>query len=479
MSLKQKTLDGFFWSLVQQFGTQAISIGVTIFLARILEPKDFGLIGMLVVFMSLGNNLIDAGLTSSLIRNQDSDERDYSTVFYINLVGSILVYLIMFSFSGLISRFFEQPILQSIIKVYCLNFVISAFSGIQKTRLVKEMDFKTEMKVMVPSMIISGITGITLAVMNYGVWALVWMTLVQQFFATIQFWIYSKWRPLWLFDFSRFIYHFDYGYKITLASIINSLFSNLYLLVIGKYFSITELGFYTKADQLKQIPVNNISSTLGKVTFPMFSEIQGDDQKMKLVYKRVMQQVLFWLTPVMALGAVLAEPVFRIVLTEKWLPAVPYFQILCFIGLMYPVHSYNLNILKVKGRSDLFLKLEIIKKSLIVVGIAIALPFGIFALLWVQIVLNLIAFVINSHFSGKFIGYDLKSQVLDIIPIFFLGILSAGAAWFIKSVMVEHQAIDFLQILAAGSTGLLIYFLVAWGFKSEPLLDFKRIVLNK
>src|SRR5690606_494162 len=304
-----------------------------------------------------------------------------STVFYINLVGSILVYLLMFSFSGLISRFFDQPILQSIIKVYCVSFVISAFSGIQRTRLVKKMDFKTEMKVMIASSIISGITGITLAMLDYGVWSLVLMTLVQQFFTSLQFWIYSKRRPLWLFDFTRFKYHFDYGYKISLASVINSIFSNIYLIVIGKYFSLVELGFYSKADQLKQIPVKNISSTLGKVTFPMFSEIQGNDQKMKSVYKRVMQQVLFWLTPVMALGAVLAEPVFRILLTEKWLPAVPYFQILCFIGLMYPIHSYNLNILKVKGRSDLYLKLEIIKKSLIVVGILVALPFGIFGLL--------------------------------------------------------------------------------------------------
>lgn len=479
MSLKKRTLNGFFWSLTQQFGTQIISTTVTIILARILEPEDFGLIGMLVIFMALGNSLIDAGLTSSLIRSQDSDERDYSTVFFINLVGSIVMYMIMYACSGLISEFFNQPELQSIIKVYCLSFIITAFAAVQRTRLVKKMDFKTEMKVMLPSVLISGATGITMALLGYGVWALVWMMIVQQLFASLQFWFHSKWRPLWVFDLTRFKYHFDYGYKMTLASIINALFSNLYHLVIGKYFSITQLGFYTKADQLKQIPVKNISNTLAKVTFPMFSEIQDDDERLKVVYKKIIQQVLFWLTPVMVLAAVLAEPTFRIVLTEKWLPAVPYFQMLCFIGLMYPVHSYNLNILKVKGRSDLFLKLEIAKKSLTVIGILIALPFGIFALLWTQIILNLVSFVINSHFSGKFIDYNLWSQLKDIIPIFLMGAVSAGATWLVKDLIVDVPAVDYLQIISGTLIGLIVYFLISWGSKSEPLFDFRKIILKK
>ena len=335
------------------------------------------------------------------------------------------------------------------------------------------------MKVMLPSVLIAGATGITFALLDFGVWALVWMMIAQQLFASIQFWFHSKWRPLWVFDISRFKYHFDYGYKMTLASIINALFSNLYHLVIGKYFSIAQLGFYTKADQLKQIPVKNISNTLAKVTFPMFSEIQDDDERLKVVYKKVIQQVLFWLTPVMVLAAVLAEPTFRIVLTEKWLSAVPYFQMLCFIGLMYPVHSYNLNILKVKGRSDLFLKLEIAKKSLTVIGIVIALPFGIFALLWTQIILNLVSFVINSHFSGKFIDYNLLSQLKDIIPIFLMGTASAGAAWFVKDLIVDVPAVDYLQIVSGALIGLLVYFLISWGSKSEPLLDFRKIILKK
>jgi teichuronic acid exporter len=479
MSLKARTLNGFFWSLSQQFGIQAISTLVTIFLARILNPEDFGLIGMLMIFMALGNSLVDAGLTSSLIRTQDADQRDFSTVFYINLIGSVFAYLLMYAFSKPISVFFNQPILESIIKIYCLSFIITAFSTVQRTRLVKKLDFKTELKVVMPSVIISGVTGITLAMMGFGVWALVWMALAQHFFTSIQFWIYSGWRPSMIFDKNRFKYHFEYGYKMTLSGIINSLFSNLYLVVIGKYFSLAQLGFYAKADSLKQIPVKNISTTLSKVTFPMFSEIQGDDAKLKVVYKRVMQQVLFWLTPVMVLAAVLAEPVFRLVLTEKWVPAVPYFQLLCFIGLMYPIHSYNLNILKVKGRSDLYLRLEIIKKTLTVIGIIIALPFGIFALLWAQIFLNIVAFGINSYFSGKFIGYDLISQVKDILPIFAIGFLSGIGAFVVRDILLDFQILDVFQIFLGGILGLMVYFSVSWVFKSEALLDFRKIVLKK
>ncbi|MCS5488960.1 lipopolysaccharide biosynthesis protein [Algoriphagus limi] len=479
MSLKTRTLHGFFWSLTQQFGVQITMILVTVFLARILEPADFGLIGMLAVFMALGNSLIDAGMTSSLIRTKDADQRDYSTVFFINLAVGLLVYLAMFLSAGLISQFFNQPALESIIKVYCLTFLIYPFSAVQRTRLVKKMDFKTEMKVTIPSTIVGGIFGLVLAIQGFGVWALVGMNLAQNLLLSIQFWIYSKWRPSWVVDWERFKYHFGFGAKLTIAGVINSVFSNIYHLVIGKFFPVTQLGYYAKADSLKQIPVKNISNTLSKVTFPMFSEIQDDNEKLKIAYKRIMQQVLFWLTPVMVFSIVLAEPLFRIVLTEKWLPAVPYFQILCFIGLMFPIHSYNLNILKVKGRSDLYLKLEIIKKSLTVLGIVVALPFGIFALLWTQVILNLVAFGINSFYSGRFIGYNVWRQIRDIFPIFLVGAIAGFACWLVKDLIQNVPFLDWIKLIAGGLMGVCIYFLISWGAKTEPFVDFRTIILKR
>jgi Membrane protein involved in the export of O-antigen and teichoic acid len=479
MNLRQRTLMGFFWSLTQQFGVQISTILITIFLARILDPKDFGLIGMLAIFMALGNSLIDAGMTSSLIRTKDADERDFSTVFFLNLAVGIVVYIIMVMSSGLISEFFNQPMLKQIIKVYCLTFLIFPFSAVQRTRLVKQMDFKTEMKITIPSSILGGLLGLFLALKDFGVWALVGMALGQNLLLSIQFWLYSKWRPSWIIDWSRLRYHFGFGAKLTMAAILNSIFSNIYHLVIGKFFPIAQLGYYTKADSLKQIPVKNISSTLSKVTFPMFSEIQDNDEKLKVAYKRIMQQVLFWLTPVMVLSMVLAEPLFRIVLTDKWLPAVPYFQILCFIGLMFPIHSYNLNILKVKGRSDLYLKLEIIKKSLTVLGIVIALPFGIFALLWTQVFLNLLAFGINSFYSGRFIGYNVWRQIGDISPIFLIGAIAGFVSWLVIDLIQNDPFLDWVKLIAGGFMGVCSYFLISWGAKTEPFVDFRTIILKR
>ncbi|AMQ57588.1 lipopolysaccharide biosynthesis protein [Algoriphagus sanaruensis] len=479
MSLKKKTLVGFFWSLTQQFGVQLTSILVTIFLARILEPSDFGLIGMLAVFMALGNSLIDAGMTSSLIRTKDADQRDYSTVFFINLAVGSLVYLIMFFSSGLISDFFNQPLLEEIIKIYCITFMIVPFSAVQRTRLVKAMDFKTEMKATIPSTLLGGIVGLLLAYYGFGVWALVWMNVVQNLLLSIQFWFYTQWRPSMILDWDKFRYHFGFGAKLTLAGILNSVFSNIYHLVIGKFFSVTDLGFYSKADSLKQIPVKNISTTLSKVTFPLFAEIQEDDEKLRIAYRRVMQQVLYWLTPVMVLSTVLAEPLFRIILTEKWLPAVPYFQILCFIGLMYPIHSYNLNILKVKGRSDLYLKLEIVKKTLTVIGIFVALPFGIFALIWTQVILNLFAFGINSVYSGRFISYSVWKQLKDIAPIFGLGILAGLGGWLIISFGSNYNHLEWVKLLLGGLAGCSVYFLASWILQPQPVLDFRNLILKK
>ncbi|MBN7817590.1 lipopolysaccharide biosynthesis protein [Algoriphagus pacificus] len=479
MTLKKKTLNGLFWSFTQQFSVQGSSILVSIILARILLPSDFGLIGMLSVFIALGNSLIDSGLTSSLIRTVDADQTDFSTVFFLNLMGSLIVYTAMFFSAPLISNFFEQPLLIDIIRVYCLSFIISAFSGVQRTRMTKQMDFKTQLKIVLPSVIISGLVGIVLAYQDFGVWALVYMTLTQHLFAAFQFWFHSNWKPSWVFSMSKLKYHFEFGYKITLSGILNSVFSNIYNVAIGKYFSVAELGYYTRADSLKQIPVQNISTSLSKVTFPMFSEIQDDNERLKNIYKRLMQQVLFWLMPVMTLASILAEPLFRFLLTEKWLPAVPFFQILCFIGIMYPIHSYNLNILKVKGRSDLYLKLEIIKKSLTTIGLFAAISFGIFGLLWVQVILNILAFLINSHYSGRLIGYATLHQIKDIIPIFIIGITMAIPVFILNEYLPSNSSFDLFRVLIGGISGMILYLLISFVFKSEPLIDFRKLVLKR
>src|SRR5690606_36510613 len=272
-------------------------------------------------------------------------------------------------------------------------------------RLTKEMNFKTQTLIAIPASLAGGFTGIIMAYLGFGVWSLVWSSIVTIVVSTVQLWIYSKWKPDWTFSISKFKMHFYFGYKLTISGLLDKIFNNIFLIIIGKFFSPAQVGFFTRAETMKQLPVTNISNTLNKVAYPLFASIQDDNIQLKRVYKKLMKMVLFVVAPVLILSAVLAEPIFRFLFTEKWLPAVPYFQILCAAGILYPLHAYNLNILNVKGRSDLFLKLEVIKKIIIVLAIIFALPYGIIALLYGQVFISIIVYFINSHYSGKFIGY--------------------------------------------------------------------------
>lgn len=477
MSLQQKTVAGLFWSFLERFSSQIIQFIVGIVLARLLLPEQFGLIGMISVFIALGTALTHSGLTSSLIRTPEADDIDYSTVFFTNLIASIFIYWILFFLAPFISGFFDEPLLLNIIRIYGLVFIIGAFSAVQSTRLTSAMDFRTQMMVQIPSIIIGGITGIVLAYQGYGVWSLVYMQLVQTSLSTIQLWIRTGWSPSFIYDVERLKYHFEFGYKMALSSIINTIYDNIYHIIIGKYFSASQLGFYTRAQAMKQLPVSNISTALNRVTYPMFTSIRDDDTRLKLVYKRLMQQVLFWVAPTLVLAGVLAEPLFRFLLTEKWLPAVPYFQILCFVGIMYPLHSYNLNILKVKGRSDLYLRLEVIKKILVTIGLIIAIPFGIYGLLWMQVILNVVAFLINTHYSGTLIDYRMMDQLKDLVPIFGISVI-AGIVTFILDFQLPFGA-DISRLVIGTFIGMLTYLFLSLLFKIEALVDFRQIVFNK
>ena len=408
MSLAKKTISGFLWTFGQQVSVQFINFIETIFLARLLLPSEFGLIGMLAIFIAIGNTLIDGGLTSSLIRTENADEKDYSTVFFINLMGSIVIYFILFFTAPFIASFYKQPILTALIRVYTLTFIIRAFSSVQMTKLTKELNFKLQMTIQIPSEILGSALGIILAWSGFGVWSLVWMNVFQATIYSIQLWIRIGWRPEFLFNKELFKHHFGFGYKLTLSGLIDTIYQNLYTLIIGKFFSAAQVGYYTYSMTLRQLPIQNVSGALNKVTYPIFSSIQNDDTRLKRAYKMLMQQVIFWIAPVMILLSIIAEPLFRFLLTEKWLPAVPYFQILCWAGILYPLQAYNLNILKVKGRSDLFLRLEIIKKAYAVIGVFCVIQFGIFALLYFLLAITLVSFVVNTWYSGKLINYPIQ-----------------------------------------------------------------------
>ena len=480
MSLKQKAVSGFTWTFAQLFSVQVINFIVQIVLARILLPSEFGLIAMLSIFISIGLTLMDGGFTSSLIRTTNADQSDYSTVFFINLINSIVIYLLLFFAAPYIASFYNEPILSGIIRVYTLSFIIRAFVAVQTTKLIKEMRFKLQLMMQIPSVAIGAITGIILAYSGYGVWSLVWMNLLQSFLYSAQHWIRSGWYPSLQLNWEKVKYHFGFGYKLTLSSLLDTVFNNIYNLVIGKYFSATQLGFYNRADTIQKFPTLLIFNALDRVTYPMLSSIQNDDVKLKSAYQKVMQQVIFLIAPLMIFLGVMAKPLFSFVLTDKWLPAVPFFQLLCITGILLPLQTSNLQILKVKGRSDLYLRLEVIKKSIIAVSILCFLPLGIFGLLYSQVILSLLMFYISAHFSGRMIGYSALQQTIDVLPIILLSLIVGFFIWLSKTFVIPFTNLnDFGGIVLCAGIYAGLYIYLGHLFRLKPLKEISGILLKK
>lgn len=448
MSLKAKTISGLLWTFGQQIGVQGINFIVQIFLARILAPEAFGLIAMLYVFTAIGNSLADGGMTSSLIRTKELDNRDYSTVFFINVIVSVFVYFLLFVSSPLIAAFYNQPELSLIVKIYCLVIVIQAFNAVQTTKLTKEMNFKLQMMMQIPATIVAGVCAIFLAKLGYGVWSLVWMHLINTLLFTLQHWIFTKWKPILVIDKAKLKYHFNFGYKLTLSGLVSTIYSNVYRIIIGKFYSTSQLGYYHQANSLSMFPVNNLSKALNKVTYPLFSKLSDQPLKLLEAYKNVSKHVFWIICPIMVYLIVFAEPIFRLLLTDKWLPAVIYFQILCAAAVFYPHSLYSLNILAAKGRSDLHLKIEIYKK---IVGILLLFIlmffFGIIGVLIASSLSMFIGFIFNSFICGRLINYSITKQFLNIIPVLLFSLALGMLLNYFFSVFFSFDSILFFLIV--------------------------------
>lgn len=465
MSLKQQAFSGMIWTSIQTFGNQIISFIVSIVLARILLPSEFGLVGMISIFVAVGGAMISSGLPNSLIRATDPDHEDYSTVFVFNLAASFLIYIILFFAAPYIAQFFKQPMLVQITRVSTLSFIISAFAAIQVVRLHKFLDFKTETKASVTSTLISGAVGVFLAYSGFGVMSLVYMGITSAIINTIMLWFMSDWKPSLIFNKNKFKTHFGFGSRILLTSLIDTIFKNIYIIIIGKYFSPAQVGFYNRADSIKQLPVTTFSTIFNKVTYPLFAEIKNDDIRLKSVSKQLMKMVIFIIGPTLMVLAVLAEPMFRFLFTEKWLPAVPYFQILCINGVLFPLHSYNLNILAVKGRSDLILRLEIVKKAVLTLVLVISFQFGMYGLLVGQVIFSIVALGINSYVSGKFINYYIWEQLLDIFSIVLLTLTMGVFIYLVNHAMEQYR--DIIRLTVGGLSGIAFFIIFARLFKFE------------
>lgn len=478
MSLKKQAVAGMVWTFTQQIGTQLIGFAVSLILARLLEPGDFGVIALFGVLLGIGGVFISSGLATSLIRSQDVDHRDYSTVFFFNLGVSVAVYAVLYFTAPWVALFYKLPLLTPVIRMYSITLVIGALTTVQQTILTKQMDFKRQLYISMPSLVLGGIVGIILAYFHYGVWALVYMAIIQSAVSCLFFWFLSPWKPSLVFHRQKFIDHFSFGYKMALSGLLDIIFTNIYTIIIGKIYNPTQLGFYNRADSLKQLPVSNLAGALNKVTFPLFAKIQDDDIQLRFVYRKIMRLVIFIIAPVLTIMVVMAEPLFRFLFTDKWLPAVPYFRVLSVAGLLYPIHAYNLHILQIKGRSDLFLRLEIIKKIIMVAIIAGSLYFGMMGLVWGQVVFSFAALFINMHYTGKFLKYNAWDQFNDLLPAIFISILTGFVIF-----VVDHYGInplaDWIRIFIGSAIGTGLYLGMAWLLKRDELTEIKTIILKR
>jgi O-antigen/teichoic acid export membrane protein len=468
--IKNKTIKGVFWSSIERFSAQGIQFILGIVMARLLEPSDYGVIGMLVIFLSISQVFIDSGFSNALIRKQNRTEIDFSTVFYFNIGIGLFFYGLLFFTSPFIARFYNTPVLEDITKIVALNVLFNSLAVVQRAKLTIAVDFKNQAKATFVAVILSGIIGLVMAYTGFGVWALAFQSILNTGLNMVVLWIFVRWRPLKVFSVRSFRELFSFGSKLLVSALIDTAYRNIYTIVIGKKFQAADLGYYTRADQLAQFPSSNITGIFQRVTFPILSGIQHDDERLKSVYCQYLRISAFVIFPLMCGLAGIAEPLIKLILTEKWLGVVPLLRLLSLSFMWYPVHAINLNLLQVKGRSDLLLRLEIIKKGVGVGILCITISFGISAMCVGTIVVSFLALIINTHYTGKIISVGFITQMRDLFPIFLTALSMGVVSYAVSSIFTNYVPGLFCGIVA----GIICYFLINIIVKSKEL----TMVLN-
>jgi O-antigen/teichoic acid export membrane protein len=475
-NIRQKTVTGILWSFIDNFSNLGISFIVGLILARLLSPKEFGLIGMVTVFIAISNSFVNSGFSQALIKKKDCTETDYSTVFFFNLTVGLFFYLMLFLLAPTIGLFFKEPQLIQIVRILGFTLIIDSLTIIQRTTLTKRVDFKLQTKITVSATIISGSISIWLAYNGFGVWSLVVKTLIQEGVNSFLLWLFNRWRPMLVFSKKSFSELFSFGSKLLISGLIDTIYRNVYYIIIGKYFSAQALGFYTRADQFKELPSSNINGIVSRVSYPVLAHLQDEPERLKSGYKNIIK-VTMLITFVLMIGmAAAAEPMIITLIGEKWRTSIVYLQMLCFVGMLYPLHSLNLNMLNVQGRSDLFLRLEIIKKTLAIPTIIIGIFWGIKIMILGMMINSIISYYINSYWSGKFINYSIKEQIKDILPSFLVA-LSTGLVVYTIGVILplSYPLILTIQVVIGGILAIGICEL----FKLDAYFEIKNIVLSK
>jgi O-antigen/teichoic acid export membrane protein len=483
-SLKNKTVKGVGWSAIDNVAGHAITFVVGLLLARLLSPEDYGVLGLIAIFTAICNCFINSGFGSALIRKKDATDDDFNTAFIFNLAMSVLLYGVLFICAPYIADFFERQELVALVRVSTLSMIIGALAATQRTKLTKRIDFKTQTKITIISSIVRAIVGLSTAFMGWGVWALVSMELVGSTVSTILLWFFNKWIPEMRFSKSSFHELFGFGSKLLVSSLIDTIWKQISGVIIGKFYTPASLGQYTRAGMFSSLLSTNITNVVQRVSYPVLSSIQDNKPRLKEGYRRIIKTTMLIAFSGMLMLAAVAKPMIIALIGEKWLQAASFLQIICFATMLYPLHAINLSMLQVQGRSDLFLRLEIIKKIIGIGPLLIGIFVSIYWMLASRILTGIFAYYLNSYYSGNMIGYNMKEQVKDILPSFFIALASAIVA-FIPSLAYDilwngdnwrfMALIIFpLQIII----GLFVLYILNEKFMTSEYIEAKGIIVS-
>lgn len=473
-SLKATATKGIIWSAVDKFAVQLGQFVVGIVLARILVPEDFGLIGMLAIFIALSQIFIESGLGMGLIQRQNRSEIDFSTLFVFNLGVSSFFYLVLFFSAPFISSFFQQPQLTDLTRVLGLSLFLNAFAIVQRTKLTIAIDFKSIAKSNVIGMITGGLCGIIAAANGYGVWALVVQTLMGSFASFVTLWLLSKWTPSIAFSKKSFKSLFGYGSKLLIAGLYAQILNNVYNICLGKFYPTAALGYYTRAKSFADISAGTIVSILQQATFPILTSVQYDKEKLVSVYSRIIRISAFFIIPLMTLIALLAKPIVILLLTDKWISLIPLLQWMVFARIFFPMSAINMNLLNAIGRSDLFLKVDLCKLPLTIVAMAITIPLGVKAIIIGQVITSAISFIINAYLPGKFYGYGPIHQLKDMLP-FFVAVIGMAISIVTMTYFIDNLV---LQLFFGAILGVIVYLFICWLLKVDELTEVMKLLLK-
>ena len=469
---KNKVISNFIWRFAERCGAQIVTLIVSIVLARILSPEDYGTVALVTVFTTIMQVFVDSGLGTALIQKKNADDIDFSSVFYFNCVVCLILYMIMFIAAPFIASFYEDSSLTPIVRVISLTIVISGIKGIQQSYVSRNMLFKRFFFSTIGGTIFSAFLGIYLAYTGFGVWAIVMQQLSNTAVDTLILWITVKWRPKKVFSWVRLKELLSFGWKMLASSLLDTVYNNLRNLVIGKFYTSADLAYYNQGDKFPKVIVTNINTSIDSVLFPTMASAQDDAEQIKNMARRAIKTSTYIMAPIMMGLAFCAKSVVEVILTEKWFACVPYLQIFCITYMFYPIHTANLNAIKSMGRSDLFLKLEIAKKVVGMLLLIVTMWFGVFAMACSLLVSTMTSMIINSWPNRTLLRYSFKEQIIDIVPSILCAVIMGVV---ISSVSIFDFG-NIITLVIHVLLGIVVYIVLSWLFKLDELKYLIEIV---